>query len=212
MWLAYACVRSMTIGSGTQALANATTMLDLESSLGLSFEADVQSFIRWRGAFFVANVYYLVHFPVTIAALFASFARDRRRSFIVLRDALVFVTGVGLVLHVVVPLAPPRMLEGFIDAGATYGPDPYAMSGSDGANQFAAMPSLHVAWAVLVAYGVWHLVATKPLRLLAIAHPVATAVVVTATGHHFVADILIGAGLALLALSLAARTRNELSI
>lgn len=209
MWLAYAWVRSRTIGSDIQALANASRVLDLESSLGLSFESDMQSLVRSPRAFFVANVYYLVHFPVTIAAVMASFVCDRQRSFVVLRNALVAVTGVGLLLHVAVPLAPPRMLEGFIDAGATYGPDPYSISGSHGANQFAAMPSLHVAWAVLVAYGAWHLVANKPLRFLAISHPISTAMVVVTTGHHFVADILIGAALALVALGLSARVRGN---
>jgi hypothetical protein len=48
-------------------------------------------------------------------------------------------------VHFFVPMAPPRMLPGFVDAGADFGPNPYAIVGSESANQFAAGPSMHLA-------------------------------------------------------------------
>ena len=54
------------------------------------------------------------------------------------------------------------MPSGFVDPGRTLGPDPYAIAGSENANQFAAMPSLHVAWSVLASYAIWRLT-TRPI-------------------------------------------------
>lgn len=209
MWLAYAWVRSITAGAEIQAIENAARLLDLESTFGLSVEADLQSAVQSPRMFYAANVYYLLHFPITIALLVAAFVRDRHHTFSTLRNALIAVTTVALTLHIAIPLAPPRMLEGFIDAGATYGPDPYAIPGSDGANQFAALPSLHVAWAVLVAYAAGQLVTRRSLKLLAVAHPIATSAVVVTTGHHFVADAMIGAGLAATALIVFSRANHR---
>ena len=70
------------------------------------------------------------------------------------RNLFVIVTGLGLVMHAVYPLAPPRMLPGFIDTIARYGPSIYERSDvASVANQYATMPSMHFGWAVLVAYG-----------------------------------------------------------
>ena len=65
-------------------------------------------------------------------------------------------TSAGLVIHVIYPLKPPRMMAGFVDTAAVIGPDPYELGISGGANQLAAMPSLHVGWALLIALGtIW---------------------------------------------------------
>jgi membrane-associated phospholipid phosphatase len=97
-------------------------------------------------------------------------------------------------------MAPPRLsVPGIVDtlkvndilsAGSPTGPASLA-------NQYAAMPSLHVAWAVWVALA---LVAVSPgvrLRGLAWAYPVVTTLVVLGTGNHFLLDAV--AGLALVA-------------
>lgn len=126
-----------------------------------------------------------------------AFWQHRTTTYSVLRNSLIGSTAVALLLHLVVPMAPPRMLPGFVDAGAAYGPDPYAIAGSESANQFAAMPSLHVAWAVLIGCTLWRLTTWRIVRSLAVLHPLVTALVVIITGHHFVADVGIGAALAI---------------
>ena len=61
---------------------------------------------------------------------------------------LVVVTLGALAIHVVFPLAPPRMMPGFVDTMVLYGPNPYnSQAVQSFANQYAAMPSLHVGWA-----------------------------------------------------------------
>ena len=105
------------------------------------------------------------------------------------RNLLIGLTGAALVVHVVYPLAPPRMFPqwGFTDTMATLGPNAYAGASGDLANQFAAMPSLHVGWAALIAYVVAR---TGPrwLALLAAVHVLVTFLVVVVTANHYWLD------------------------
>lgn len=209
LWIVYSLVRSVTDATQRVSVDNAARLLAFEESLGIDIEQAVQSLITWPHAFVAANAYYLVHFPVTLAALAVAFWRGRRTVFPVLRNALIGCTTAALVIHLLIPMAPPRMLPGFIDAGREFGPNPYSMAGSDSANQFAAMPSLHVAWAIFVAYAIWHLSRHQLVKGAAVAHPVVTALVVIVTGHHFVADVAIGCALAVTALAVAVSTRRR---
>lgn len=196
LWTSYAAVRQITGDTRQVALDNAARLLDIEAALGIDVEAVLQSAIGEEGLFVAANAYYLLHFPLTFAVVALAFLRHRTTVYPLLRDALIGSTAVALFLHLLIPMAPPRMLPGFVDAGAVFGPDPYSMAGSESANQFAALPSLHVAWAVLVGVAVWNVSRHRSVRSLAILHPIITTAVVIVTGHHFVIDVAIGATLA----------------
>jgi len=81
------------------------------------------------------------------------------------------------------------MMAGFVDTAAVIGPDPYELGISGGANQLAAMPSLHVGWALLIALGtIW--ISTSNARWLALAHPILTLAVVVLTANHYWADAI----------------------
>lgn len=201
LWFAYAAVRSAAGNTSFVALENAASLLDFESALGVDVEAALQAAVVWPQAAIAANSYYLLHFPLTLAVMAISFGKSRDSIFPVIRNSIIGCTAVALAVHTFVPMAPPRMLPGFVDTGALLGPDPYALAGSGHANQFAAMPSMHVAWAILCGYAVWQLSARTAVRLAAVLHPVLTSFVVILTGHHFVADVAIGAGLAFLVLA-----------
>jgi hypothetical protein len=111
-------------------------------------------------------------------------------------------------VHLLVPLAPPRMFPqwGFVDTMATLGPDAYAGRSGAVANQIAAMPSLHVGWALLIAYVAWRC-APRWLALVASAHAAVTVLVVVVTANHFWLDGIVAA--ALLALAVALLPRPE---
>ena len=196
LWFAYSAVRSVTSTSDLSALANARALWDFQERFGFAVEADVQELIGNTATFAAANIYYLFHFPVTIAFLFLAIAIDRRGVFARSRDAMIAATSVGLVVHLVFPLAPPRMLNGFIDTAAIIGPNPYSLPGAEAANQFAAMPSMHVGWAVIVGLGLLSLSSRRWVRVLAVAHPALTSVVVVITANHYLVDIVAGAALA----------------
>jgi hypothetical protein len=95
------------------------------------------------------------------------------------------------------------MLGGFIDAAARIGPNPYDLPGADSANQLAAMPSMHVGWAVIVGVALCAAHSNRWVRCVAIVHPLITVAVVVVTAHHFFADVAAGAAFALVAWNLA---------
>lgn len=195
-WAAYRRARLVTVDELEAATANAADLLSRQARLGLDIEHQLQSwFLAFEPLVIAANWYYLVHFPVSIAVGVLAYRRSRRW-FITLRDAALATTAVGLALHVAFPLAPPRLLDGFLDTGEVFGPSPYALPGSGAANQFAAMPSMHVAWAVLVGCVAWQLSSRRSMRIAAIAHPLITSWVVIVTANHYIADIAVGAALA----------------
>jgi hypothetical protein len=87
---------------------------------------------------------------------------------------------------------------GFVDVGKLYGPDVYGAPATSLANQYAAMPSLHVGWAVLVAIGMAMALNTR-WRWVFVAHPVITVFVVVSTGHHYWLDGIVAVVLLLMA-------------
>ena len=111
----------------------------------------------------------------------------RRHAYATIRSWFAAVTVAGLVIHVLFPLAPPRMTPGFIDTLDVYGPDIYTDDTSRSvANQFAAMPSLHFGWALIVAIGLGRL--TCRGRRLWMAHPIVTLLAIVVTGNHYWID------------------------
>jgi hypothetical protein len=177
------------------ATENARAIIDFQHALGLPSEAALQGALldnQWllKGA----NLYYLgVHFPVTVGFLAWAW-RSHRSKFTRVRNALIATTGAGLLIHVIYPLKPPRMMDGFVDTAALLGPDPYELGISGGANQLAAMPSLHVGWALLIALGtIW--IGTSKAKWLALAHPILTLGVVVLTANHYWADAIAVVGI-----------------
>lgn len=181
-----------------EAFSNAYVIWDLERILRLPDELSLQGLmLRSTAAVKAANVYYAaVHFPATAAFLVWIYLR-RPAHYLWLRRSLALVTAAGLLVHLMVPVAPPRMLGrlGFVDTADVYGPAVYGPPGPDSlADQYAAMPSLHVGWAILVAIGIIATTRSR-WRWLSLAHPVLTALVVAATANHFWLDGLVAAGL-----------------
>ena len=199
VWIAYSVVRNISAESQLRAITNARSILDIQERVGLSLEADLQALIDSTAVFRAANLYYLVPFPVTVAVLVLAFVIDRDTAYVRLRNSLIMVTTVAVIVHLTYPLAPPRMLPGFIDTGLLYGPYPYSMPGSEAANQFAAMPSMHVAWALLVGLTIRSMVNRRVALGIAAGHVLLTVFTVLLTAHHFTVDVLAGLGLSVIA-------------
>jgi hypothetical protein len=123
----------------------------------------------------------------------------RPAEYVKARWAFASLTGLALIGHLVLPLAPPRMFPqyGWIDTAQLLGQSVYNANADSGlANQFAAMPSLHVGWAFLVAVFLIRTTRSR-WRWLWIAHPVITFAVVVVTANHYWLDGLIAIGLAI---------------
>jgi len=180
------------------AYKHADKLISWEAWLGLPSEATVQhQALQVPGLADAANVFYAsVHFPLTATVLLWLMIR-RPAEYGKARWALASLTGLALIGHMFFPLAPPRMMPGWVDTGVLLGQSVYGPTTDSGvANQFAAMPSLHVGWAFMVA--VILIRATRSRwRWLWIAHPVLTLAVVVVTANHYWLDGLVAIALAL---------------
>jgi len=171
-----------------------------ERSLHLPSEAWFQSlFLPHRWFLRLADLYYAgVHFPVMGLFLLWMFARHRA-AYPRARALLVVFTAAAALVQAV-PVAPPRLVPGIgvVDAAALRGQSVYPAGGLSDPGQLIAMPSVHVGFAALVAYGAWRATASR-WRILGLGHLLLTVVVVVSTGNHYWADGLVA--LVLLALS-----------
>lgn len=202
LFLAYKFTRVLIGGSTADAFVNARRILDVERLLNLPSEVGVQRLLLESETLTrIANGYYaFVHFPLTAGFLIWLFMRHRQRYFTV-RTTLALLTGMALVVHTLFPLAPGRMLggRGFVDTAAMYGQSVYGAPEQDSlSNQFAAMPSLHFGWAVVVAVGIITVTRSR-LRWLWLLHPIVTLAVIVGTGNHYWLDALVAGLLLVLA-------------
>jgi hypothetical protein len=198
LFLAYKAGRLAADGHVTMALADARDVWHLERLLHLPSEfALQQAALSHEWLIRSANCYYAyVHFPVTAACLVWIYVR-RAEHYLRTRRLLAWLTAGALIVHVVMPLAPPRMLTavGMVDSGRLFGPAVYGSPSTDTlTNQYAAMPSLHVGWALAVAIALIGATGGRG-RWLWLAHPAATLLVVVVTGNHYWLDAIVAAAL-----------------
>lgn len=192
-----------------RALVNAQHVIHIEQISGLYREHGVQTIFlgsTWLVRSF-DSFWALAHFLVTAAVVvwLIRWHPDRYRP---LRTALALATAVGLLCFALFPTLPPRLLPdsfGFVDTwakvggiGAKHPPRIERIS-----DPFAAMPSLHVAWAVWCAAALAPAMKRRWTKAAVIAYPVVTILAVVATGNHFVLDTLAGLLLGLGALAVA---------
>src|SRR3954451_16861192 len=214
--LFYKYGRFFTKGHVQTAIENARDVMGLERSLGVFSEAHLQDLVLHdTGLVRFLNVYYLIaHVAATAAAFVWLYVRHppMYRRF---RNVMIVITTAGMAVHLLLPLAPPRMFPnlGFVDTARVFGPASYgAGSPYKGfANQFAAMPSLHFGWALVIAWAV--LLATKSRwRYLVILHPVITLAAIVLTANHYWLDAAVATFLCGVALAvdwLVARRRKR---
>ncbi|GGJ45550.1 phosphatase PAP2 family protein [Streptomyces brasiliensis] len=204
LFLVYKLGRQLATGHTGEAFHNAHRVWDMERAVHLPDEVSVQSaLLHGDTLVHLANTYYAtVHFPATLAFLVWLYLR-RPAHYVWARRVLAVVTATALVLPFTFPLAPPRMLAatGLVDTARLYGPSVYGPPTSDHlSNQYAAMPSLHFGWALMVAIGL--IVATRSRwRWLWLLHPLLTLLVIVGTANHYWLDAL--AATALLGVALA---------
>jgi hypothetical protein len=211
----YEEIRWNMVQAGGAAASHALSIVSAERTLGLFREQAVQTvFTRWDTLTDAFNTYYGgTHFlipAVVLAWLLLRHPGQYARA----RTALAVTTAAGFVCFWLYPVAPPRLLPagfGFVDtlrAGSGHLETSLINTAGD---QYASMPSLHVAWAVWCALALYPILRHWALRVLAVAYPVMTTLVVVATGNHFFLDAVAGALLACLTWAAVSRmTRRAL--
>ncbi len=200
----YSAIRNIHGGNGhipPHAIDHAHQIMSLEHHLGIFHELTFQKWaLHFRPLILFSNYYYgSFHFIVTIFAgvfLYRRYSDDYPR----FRNTLAIATLIALIGFTFYPLAPPRMFPqlGFVD---TLLKDPAFWSFDSGgaakiSNQFAAMPSVHIAWSTWCALALAPRLKRRYQRVLAWCYPVLTFVVIVITANHYILDAL--AGLAVL--------------
>ncbi len=196
-YVVYSGIRNARTGQAALARRNAHALIDFQQALGIYHEKAIQAWaLHIRPLIIGANYFYgSLHFVVTIgvmAFLYRRFTDDYARW----RNALAWATGLALVGFVLWPLMPPRLLPGagFVD---TLAKDPAIWSFNSGAmskvsNQFAAMPSVHCAWALWCACALVPRLRRPWAKALAALYPVATVTAIVVTGNHYFLDAVGG--------------------
>jgi membrane-associated phospholipid phosphatase len=215
-YYAYRIVRGMVDGSIPDAFAHSRALIHAEQSLGLFFEAGLQDWAtRTEWPLTVANWMYVnSHFVVTTTFLVWLYLA-RNHAYYFVRNMFVIAMSLALVGYVLYPAAPPRFFPeyGFADSVEAFVGQGAAQSASLLYNPYAAVPSMHVAFALMVAIPAVMLVRWRVLKVAWALYPTLVTFVVLATGNHFWLDAVLGvmvAALSAYAASAAlARARPE---
>jgi hypothetical protein len=201
--------RFVVAGKESTAFSHAVGVLDIEDKLHfIGFERALNEIVSAHALLAVPAdyIYATLHYIVTPIVLVWMWKRHREH-YPRARTTLMVATVIGLVGFSLLPVAPPRMLPGFIDTMAQYadagwwGEQASAPRGVGSyTNQFAAMPSLHVGWALWAG---WQLVVHgrhRITKLSGVLYPALITIVVMATGNHYLLDAVAGVAVVLLAM------------
>jgi membrane-associated phospholipid phosphatase len=192
----YRLVRGFVDGQAGLAFENARTLVHIERSLGLFFEPGLQAWAKgeeWLLTF--ANWMYVnSHFLVTTTFLVWLYIA-RNHAFYFVRNMFMVAMGFALVGYLAYPTAPPRFLPewGFTDTVANFVGESAENSADVLYNPFAAVPSMHVAFALMIAIPAFRLVRRRPLKALWAVYPALVTFVVVVTANHYWVDAVLGA-------------------
>ena len=198
--MAYELSRTFAVGDRSTAIRHAHSIVSTERSLGLFHELDLQQWALHAPSIVmsVANwTYFNCQFTLTFG--FVLFVYLRRNEFYTrLRNLIATVNLVGLAGYILYPAAPPRMLTnlGFVDSLNQTGVNHHSGLIAMLSNPYAAMPSLHTAYATLAAGFFWWGKSWWEKTLLA-CYPLAMGFTLVYGGEHYVVDEIVGAGYAL---------------
>jgi membrane-associated phospholipid phosphatase len=212
--LLYETVRGVAESNEAVPFQNARTIISTEKALHFFVEQSVQSWamghrfiVDWANFMYVNS-----HFVITTSALVWLYLRHNDRFYFV-RNMFVVAMGCALVGYLVLPTAPPRFFPelGFVDTLAYY----VNVKHDSGLvtlffNPYAAVPSMHVAFSLLIAGPAMLIVRRKVFKALWVVYPLAVSFVVVVTGNHWVMDALAGAAVAATAAIVSARVLSRL--
>ncbi|MCC7366606.1 MAG: phosphatase PAP2 family protein [Dehalococcoidia bacterium] len=196
-FLVYFYVRGMVVDRAGQAMVNAFDLIALERQLGIYHELEMQSWILDSyAAIKVMNwIYFWGHMPLVIGFAVWLYAWHRP-TYTLVRNAFLASGAIGVVIYALYPVAPPRLVPfgGYVDTMAIFDRVGYnAQEVSAFVNPFAAVPSLHFGWSLLLGAVIVKVANHHALRVVGVAWPIAMFFAVVLTGNHFILDAVAGA-------------------
>jgi hypothetical protein len=198
-YLAYRLVRGLVEGDANAAFAHARDLISLERTTHLFVEPSIQAWASGSRVLmsFSSWLYVNAQTTVTVAALVYLYMRHNRNFYFV-RNMFMIAMFIALVGYTVFPTAPPRFMPewGFIDSVSDFtGVHVSHASASMTAlfNPYAAVPSMHVAFALMIGWPLARLARHRLVSLLWLLYPFLMAFVIVVTANHFIVDALLGA-------------------
>lgn len=188
------------------AIERGAQLWEFERSIGLPNEKVWQDALRPHSKLTqAANLYYASAHVAGMGVFLVWLFFWHKGVLPVWRNTLALLTGSCLVIQLI-PVAPPRLVDslGVVDTGLEYGQSVYGTLGYTIAGQLQAMPSIHVAWAALIGWGMWK-EGTSVWRWVGPVHAVATMYVVAVTGNHYWVDGIVAIILMVVLYPLASR-------
>jgi len=205
--LTYFGVRNLTAGAADEAFSNADRLARLEERMHVAWELPLQDAVLGHGSVstFFNWIYIWGHWPVILTTAMVLYRLHPKR-YVLFRNAMFLSGAIGFLLFALLPVAPPRLVDPSLIDTVTLHSDAYRALQPPGlTNQYAAFPSLHFGWNLLVGVAVWGATRNVPLRVLAILGPAAMGAAVVLTANHYVLDVVGGTAVVLVALWVACR-------
>jgi membrane-associated phospholipid phosphatase len=209
----YFGVRGETAGAPEVARQHARDLLAIEKELGLDIEAGVQALlVDVEPLTTAANwVYIWGHWPA-IALTLLWLALSNRTVFLRMRNAMIASGAMGLCVYTTYPVAPPRLLDaGYVDTITEQSQSYRVLQPPAFVNQYAALPSLHVGWDLILGMSLVAAGGTVLLRTIGRSMPVVMAAATVLTANHYVLDVLAGAAFGLAGWMVALRLERRRS-
>lgn len=201
----YFLVRGLTEGSPERAFINAADVIDIEERLGVAWEHEMQGWITGSQTMMALMnwVYIYGHWPV-IAVVAFWLLIWHPREYQVVRNAFLISGGIGLIVFATYPVAPPRLLDiGLVDTVTEQSRVYRVLQPPALVNQYAAIPSLHFGWNLLIGIVLVWVARAPAARVFGLVMPPLMFLSIVMTANHFVIDGILGAAVALLGLGLA---------
>ncbi len=188
------------------ALHNAQRLIDLERALQIFREHQLQALIIHNDALMQIfnGIYMWAHLPLIIAIAIWLYVRHRPH-FRLTRNALLISGAIALFVFQVFPVAPPRLVPGlnFVDTAAKVSGVYDTVEPKVFFNPYAAVPSMHVGWVLLMGLTIWQYAGWRRIAWLGLALPALMVFAVVVTGNHYFLDVITGIAAALVGLVLA---------
>jgi PAP2 superfamily len=198
-YYAYRLVRGFVDGEAGLAFENARTLVDWERAMGLFFEPALQAWTKgeeWL-MWFANWMYVNSHFVITTTFLIWLYI-FRNHAYYFVRNMFMVAMGFALVGYMAYPTAPPRFLPewGFTDTVAQFVGESAANSANVLYNPYAAVPSMHVAFALMISVPAIKLAKSTVVKSIWAFYPLIVTFVVVSTANHFWLDAAFGAAVA----------------
>ena len=206
-FLLYFLVRGAVVDRHDAAFTNANHVIDVERAIGIFWEPRLQEIVlhcAWLISLF-NFIYFWLDFPLIVAVgMWMYFFR--RHEYTITRDAILLSGAISLVIYNFFPVMPPRLLPtgAFVGTIEKYNDLSYqAQSLRAFVNPYAAVPSLHFGWAMIIGGAMVATMRQPVLRAFGLLLPWAQLAAIVFTGNHYIIDAAAGCAVCVVGLALA---------